>query len=231
MNFLASTPRPAPEQAAAARARLAAGIEAEAMACGARTGRPVLGRAVLDAIRAVPRHAFVPGLPFEVAHEDEALPIGHGQTISQPFVVALMTELADLGPGDSVLEVGTGSGYQAAILWHVAGLVHSVEIVPELARAARARLAALGYDVRVHEADGRLGHPQAAPYDAILVTAAAPAIPRALVAQLREGGRIVMPVGEAHGPQALLRATRGPGDRIAIRDCLDVRFVPLLGDG
>ena len=109
MNFLASTPRPAPEQAAAARARLAAGIEAEALACGARTGRPVLGRAVLDAIRAVPRHAFVPGLPFEVAHEDEALPIGHGQTISQPFVVALMTELADLGPGDSVLEVAAPS--------------------------------------------------------------------------------------------------------------------------
>ncbi|MFZ9635991.1 MAG: protein-L-isoaspartate O-methyltransferase family protein, partial [Alphaproteobacteria bacterium] len=116
MNFRAQARRPGPEQAADARARLAAGVEAEALACGARTGRPVLAPAVLDAIRAVPRHAFVPGLPFEVAHDDEALPIGHGQTISQPFVVALMTELADLGPADSVLEVGTGSGYQAAIL-------------------------------------------------------------------------------------------------------------------
>ncbi len=229
MNDRAPDRRPGPEEAAAARQRLVAGIEAQALASGARTGRPSFSRRVLDAMRAVPRHAFVPGLPFALAHADEALPIGHGQTISQPFVVALMTELADLGPADSVLEVGTGSGYQAAILWHVAGLVHSVEIQPALARAARARLAALGYDVRVHEGDGRLGHAAAAPYDAILVTAAAPAIPPALVAQLREGGRIVMPLGEAHGPQVLVRAVRGPGGALAARDCLDVRFVALAG--
>lgn len=215
----------------AARARLVADIVAMARACGAQTGRPELSPRVLAAIGAVPRHLFLAPADRAVAYANEALPIGHGQTISQPFIVALMTELADIGPEDSVLEIGTGSGYQAAVLALLARRVRSVEIVPALAVQARARLATLGYAVEVVAGDGRAGDPAHGPYDAILVTAAAQEIPPALVAQLRPGGRLVMPVGEIHGPQILMRGVRGADGALALAACLDVRFVPLTGEG
>ncbi len=212
-----------------AAAALVGEIAAMARRCGAETGRPELQPRVLAAFAAVPRHRFVPPALRALAYANAALPIGHDQTISQPFIVALMTDLADLAPGDAVLEIGTGSGYQAAILARLAARVDSVEIVAELAAAARDRLAALGLAVRVHLGDGRLGHAAAAPYDAILVTAAAPAIPTALLAQLRGGGRLVMPLGAPAGAQRLIRAVKGADGMLASRACLDVRFVPLTG--
>lgn len=221
------TRAPAADAAQAARARLVGEVVAMALACGAETGRPVLGPRVIAALGAVPRHLFLPGAELDLAYANDALPIGHGQTISQPFVVALMTELADIAPGDSVLEIGTGSGYQAAILARLAARVRSVEIVPELAAAARHRLEAIGAAVEVAVGDGRRGDPAHAPYDAILVTAAAPEIPPALAAQLRAGGRIVMPVGAVHATQRLMRGVREADGGLALRVCLDVRFVRL----
>lgn len=219
----------AADPATAARHRLVAEVAAMARACGAETGRPELQPRVLAALAAVPRHLFLPGLPPDLAYANDALPIGHGQTISQPFVVALMTDLADIAPGDSVLEIGTGSGYQAAILARLAARVRSIEILPELAEAARRRLATMGCTAEIETGDGRQGDPAHAPYDAILVTAAAPAIPPALTAQLRMGGRLVMPVGPIHGGQKLMRVVRGADGALAVDACLDVRFVPLAG--
>ena len=218
------------DDAAFARARLVGEIVAMARACGAQTGRPALSARVLAAIEEVPRHLFLPGTDTDIAYANTALPIGHAQTISQPFIVALMTDLADIGPEDSVLEIGTGSGYQAAILARLARRVRSVEIVPALAAQARDRLAALGYAVEVVAGDGCAGDPAHGPYDAILVTAAGPRIPPALVAQLRVGGRLVMPVGEIDGAQILMRGVRLAQGGLALAECLDVRFVPLTGD-
>ena len=220
---------PAAESAAAARARMVAEVAAMALACGEETGRPVLQPRVMAALGAVPRHLFLPGADVDLAYANDALPIGHGQTISQPFIVALMTELADIAPGDGVLEIGTGSGYQAAILARLTDRVRSIEIVPQLAETARARLEALGCGVEVMAGDGRPGDAAHAPYDAILVTAAAPEIPPALVAQLRVGGRLVMPVGAVHGTQTLMRGVRMAEGGLALRACLGVRFVRLTG--
>ena len=151
---------------------------------------------VLQAMREVKRHLFVPGESAEDAYEDYPLPIGEGQTISQPYIVALMTELLELQPDDKVLEIGTGSGYQAAILSRLAREVRSIEIVPSLAETAGKRLDLLGYDnVHLRVGDGYKGWPDEAPFDAIIVTAAPPEIPQALVDQLAEGGRMVVPVG------------------------------------
>jgi protein-L-isoaspartate(D-aspartate) O-methyltransferase len=212
-----------------AAAALVGEIAAMARRCGAETGRPELQPRVLAALAAVPRHRFVPPALLTLAYANAALPIGHDQTISQPFIVALMTDLADLAPDDAVLEIGTGSGYQAAILARLAARVDSVEIVADLAATARDRLAALGAEVHVHLGDGWLGHAAGAPYDAILVTAAAPAIPAALLAQLRVGGRLVMPLGPLAGGQRLIRAVKGADGTVASRACLDVRFVPMAG--
>lgn len=178
---------------------------------------------------AVPRHHFVAEQLADSAYDDRPLPIGQGQTISQPFMVALMVEAAKIEPEDHVLEVGTGSGYGAAVLGRLARSVVTIERHGSLARAAAARLAALGAsNVQVVEGDGSLGWPESAPYDAIVVTAAGPSVPPALRAQMAEGGRLIMPVGPRRGEQRLLRLIRS-GDHLDLEDLGGVRFVPLVG--
>ena len=183
----------------------------------------------LAAMRTVPRHEFVPVDQRAWAYADTPLPIGHEQTISQPTVVALMTQLIRPRPGLRVLEVGTGSGYQAAVLAATGARVWTIEIVRALADQARARLGRLGYrDVRVRHGDGYAGWPDAAPFDAIVVTAGADSIPPPLVDQLAPGGRLVMPVGDPWTDQRLVLLEKDASGRIASRDLLPVRFVPLL---
>ncbi|KQC05422.1 MAG: protein-L-isoaspartate O-methyltransferase [Methanoculleus sp. SDB] len=192
-------------------------------------GRGISDRRVLAAMRAIPRHVFVPEEVCASAYEDRPLPIGEGQTISQPYIVALMTELLDVGPEDRVLEIGAGSGYQAAILGRIASHVISVERLPAIARGAREHLAALGIDnVEVVVGDGTAGWPAEAPYDAIIVTAAAPDIPRPLLDQLRDGGRLVAPVGD-RAIQTLVRLEKAGGE-LSTRSCGGVCFVPLIGE-
>jgi protein-L-isoaspartate(D-aspartate) O-methyltransferase len=180
---------------------------------------------VLAAMRRVPRHEFVPATERDAAYEDRPLPIGHEQTISQPYIVALMTDLAAPDAKARVLEIGTGSGYQAAVLAEVAREVYTIEIIDALAREAGRTLARLGYGaVHVRHGDGRLGWPEAAPFDAILVTAAGREVPPALIRQLAEGGRLVMPVGDDDQHlEVHTRTARG----IDVRRVLPVRFVPL----
>jgi protein-L-isoaspartate(D-aspartate) O-methyltransferase len=181
----------------------------------------------LAALRAVPRHELVPTALREEAYRDEPLPIGHGQTISQPYIVAFMTGALGLRGGEKVLEVGTGSGYQAAVLSRIAAQVFTIEIVTPLAERARADLARLGYaNVHVRAGDGYRGWPEEAPFDAVIVTAAAPRIPEALLVQLKDGGRLIIPVGE--GFQQLTLVTR-EGTRFRERTLLPVRFVPMTG--
>jgi protein-L-isoaspartate(D-aspartate) O-methyltransferase len=189
-------------------------------------GRGVRDSRVLEAMRAVPRHAFVPESQREQAYEDHPLPIEADQTISQPYIVALMTELAGISQGQKVLEVGTGSGYQAAVLAQLGARVWSIEIVEELARTARERLRALGYAVQVRHGDGYAGWPEVAPFDAILVTAAPPAVPEPLRQQLAIGGRLIVPVGR--GSQDLLVITRTETG-YEQKNVLPVRFVPMTG--
>ena len=196
------------------------------------TGRAELSPRVATALGKVRREAFVaPG--FErAAYENRPLPIGHHQTISQPFVVALMTELLDLRPEHNILEVGTGSGYQTAVLAELAGKVCSIEVIPELAAAAAAALGGQGYDtIALRTGDGGLGWPERAPFDAIIVTAAAPDVPPALHEQLRPGGRMVIPVGPRHGDQQLLLITKDASGSLTRRVVLPVAFVPLTGGG
>lgn len=187
---------------------------------------------VLAAMRAVPRERFVPDHRRDEACADHPLPIGEGQTISQPYIVALMSAALQLRGDERVLEIGTGSGYAAAVLARLAAEVHTVERIPALAERARRTLAALAVArVQVHVGDGTLGWPAAAPYDAIVVTAAGPRVPEALRAQLAPGGRLVMPVGASQGWQDLLRLTRARDAGAADRSELlcTVAFVPLLG--
>lgn len=184
---------------------------------------------VLDAIAVVPRERFVPDDLAEHAYDDGPLPIGEGQTISQPFIVALMAQAADLRPGDRVLEIGTGSGYGAAVLSRLAAAVWSVERRAPLAARARRTLRDLGYgNVEVVVGDGTLGWPDAAPYDAVVVTAGAPTVPDALVDQLAPGGRLVIPVGTASDRQELLRV-RATASGTSREELGSVRFVPLVG--
>lgn len=184
--------------------------------------------AVLEAMRSVPRHRFAPDHRAELAYTDRPLPIGHGQTISQPYIVAFMTELAEPAAGDRALEVGTGSGYQTAVLAEIVDSVYTVEIIPELARSARTRLTELGYDnVRVKTGDGYEGWPQHAPFDLIVVTAAPERIPPPLIDQLANGGRLVIPVGPSRGTQQLTVVTKTNG-KITRRQVAPVRFVPFL---
>lgn len=181
---------------------------------------------VLAAMRRVPRERFVPEEARAEAFEDHPLPIGHGQTISQPSLVAYMTELAALRPDSRVLEIGTGSGYQAAILAELCEHVFTVEIIPALARRAEALLRELGYrNISVRQADGYDGWAEEAPFDAIVVTAAAPAMPPPLMDQLQDGGRLVIPIGEARGEQEIVLGTRR-GEHLHTRTMLPVRFVP-----
>jgi protein-L-isoaspartate(D-aspartate) O-methyltransferase len=185
---------------------------------------------VLEAMRRVPRHEFVPEDLRDAAYEDRPLPIGHGQTISQPSIVAVMTDLLRVQPGDRILEVGTGSGYQAAILAEMGAEVYSIEIIEPLARTARERLRRLGYDrVRVKLGDGYHGWPEHAPYDGIIVTAAASHVPPPLVRQLKPGARMVIPVGGRFTTQYLMLVEKQPDGTIVTRQLLPVRFVPLTG--
>jgi protein-L-isoaspartate(D-aspartate) O-methyltransferase len=192
--------------------------------------RGVRSAAVLAAMRKVPRELFLPDRLREHAYEDAPLPIGADQTISQPYMVALMTEALILQGGETVLEIGTGSGYAAAVLAELAGDVHTVERIQQLAEEAAVRLAELGYhNVHVHQADGTLGWPEHAPYDAIVVTAGGPDIPATLKRQLMVRGRLVIPFGADQQAQELVRVTRTSDDRFETEDITGVRFVPLIG--
>jgi protein-L-isoaspartate(D-aspartate) O-methyltransferase len=186
--------------------------------------------AVLKAMGHVPRHLFVPEEQRGAAYRDRPLPIGFGQTISQPFIVALMTDLIKVGPGDAVLEVGTGSGYQAAVLSPLAAKVYSIEIIPELGQRAAARVAELRFDnVEVKVGDGYYGWSAHAPFDGIVVTAAASHIPPPLVEQLAKGGRMVVPVGGPFAIQLLMLVEKRRDGSITTRQLLPVSFVPLRG--
>jgi protein-L-isoaspartate(D-aspartate) O-methyltransferase len=192
-------------------------------------GRDIVDRRVLEAMERVPREEFVPEDLRDRAFDDAALPIGAGQTISQPYMVARIAEELGLDGDERVLDVGTGSGYQAAVLAELADEVHTIERIPELAEVARANLAAAGYgDVEVHVGDGSRGLPSHAPYDAIAVAAAAPGFPQALYDQLRPGGRLVVPIGGRRGQrlQVIVRSPEGP----AVVRSVPCRFVPLVGE-
>ncbi|HEY0159912.1 MAG TPA: protein-L-isoaspartate(D-aspartate) O-methyltransferase [Thermoanaerobaculia bacterium] len=226
LAVLAATP--APDPYSAARARMIREISADARVTAEETGRPAFDRKVMNAIGTIPRHLFVPENLRGAAYANRPLPIGHGQTISQPYIVALMTDLLRVDRNDVVLEVGTGSGYQAAVLSPLVKQVHTVEIIAPLAQQAGARLQALGYrNVTVRHADGYNGWKEAAPYDAIIVTAAATHIPPPLIQQLKPGGRMIIPVGGPFATQSLMMVEKTAAGKVRTRQVLPVMFVPL----
>ena len=219
----ASVPKVTPTSRDSEDERRARMVETQIVARGVRDPR------VLAAMRQVPRHSFVDDRERAQAYEAHPLPIAGNQTISQPYIVALMTELADLTPNERVLEIGTGSGYQSAVLSRLAREVYSIEIVPELARESAERLRRLGYtNVMVREGDGYRGWPEHAPFDAILVTAAPDRIPQPLLDQLAPGGRMVIPVGSFF--QELKVLSKDKNGKITEKDILPVRFVPMTGE-
>ena len=225
-------PSAAQDRQATHRARMVVEIAAMARETGAETGRPRFGDAVMAAMGKVPRHRFVPFLQQIFAYDNRPLPIGEGQTISQPYIVALMTDLLDLKSGDTVLEVGTGSGYQAAVLAELATKVYTIEIVEPLGKRAMRLLRELGYrNVEVRNGDGYGGWPEAAPFDSIIVTAAPAEVPRPLIDQLKPGGRMVIPVGGSSGVQQLLLLEKRPDGTATTKRTLPVRFVPLTRTG
>ncbi len=212
-----------------ARERLLAEIERDARETESFTGRRRFSDAVMAAMAAVPRHLFVRPGDEAFAYINRPREIGYGQTISQPYIVAVMTDLLDLEATDRVLEIGTGCGYQTAVLARIAARVYSVETVKPLAEQARRRLGELGYDtVRVRHGDGHEGWPEEAPFDAVIVTAAPERIPAALCDQLKPGGRMVVPVGARFGPQVLKRGVKGEDGKVRFRSTLPVAFVPMV---
>ncbi len=201
----------------------------QAMVDSQIAARGIEDAATLRAMSTVPRHEFVPEDLRGAAYDDRPLPIGHGQTISQPYIVAYMTEILEPRPEMRVLEVGTGSGYQAAILAAAGATVYTIEIFEELATAARERLDRLGYrEVQVRHGDGFFGWPEEAPFDAIIVTAAAGYVPPPLIEQLRPGGRMIIPVGSIYGVQNLIQVDKPTTGPVRTKTLLPVRFVPFL---
>jgi protein-L-isoaspartate(D-aspartate) O-methyltransferase len=210
------------------RKRMVEEIAALARETRSETGRTALSERVMAAMAKVPRHEFVPDGEKRNAYANRPLPIGLGQTISQPYIVALMTDFMEVKPGDRVLEIGTGSGYQAAVLSELAGTVYTVEIVEPLAREAQERLKRLSYrNVTARTGDGYQGWPEHAPFDSIMVTAAPREVPQPLIDQLKPGGRLVVPVGGQASGQSLLLIEKQPDGKITRRNVLAVRFVPL----
>jgi len=202
----------------------------DAAATSAYTGRSAFNPAVIAAMEKVERHRFVPLGVAALAYLNRPLPIGHGQTISQPYIVALMSDLMQLKPGDRVLEIGTGSGYQAAILAEMGGSVYSIEIVEPLGKRAGELLQSLGYrNVKTKVGDGYYGWPDAAPFDAIMVTAAASHVPPPLIKQLKPGGRMVIPLGTQFMTQSLMLVEKKADGSVTTRHILPVAFVPLTG--
>ena len=217
----------------ARRARMAEEVAQMARDSARETGRNTLDERVMTALGKVERHRFMPSTQSAHAYENRPLPIGHDQTISQPFVVALMTDLLNIKPGDKVLEIGTGLGYQAAVLAELARAVYTIEIVEPLGRSAAGALAAAGYwNVQPRIGDGYRGWPEEAPFDAIMVTAAAPYLPQPLVEQLKAGGRLVIPLGERgeRGAQSLYVVEKDVRGGVTQRKVIAVRFVPFTGD-
>ena len=205
-------------------------IEHDVALTSIATGRLHLNKKVLDAMSTVPRHKFVPSSRIKYAYENRPLPIGHGQTISQPYIVALMTDLLDIKEGDKVLEIGTGSGYQAAILAELTRSVYSIEIIEPLGKKAAQQLNELGYSfIQTRIGDGYYGWKEAAPFDRIIVTAAADHIPPPLIEQLSPGGRMVIPVGGHFMTQQLMVVEKSKDGKVRSRQILPVAFVPLTG--
>ncbi len=214
----------------AARQKMVEEIRADAAATASYSGIPALDPAVVAVMGKVERHRFIPGPLAALAYLNRPLPIGHGQTISQPFIVALMTDLMKVNPGDRVLEIGTGSGYQAAVLAGLAKSVYSIEIIEPLGREAGERLKTFGYrNVKTKVGDGYYGWPEAAPFDAIMVTAAASHVPPPLIKQLKPGGRMVIPLGTQFVTQYLMLVEKHQDGSLTNRQILPVRFVPLTG--
>lgn len=213
-----------------ARETLIQQIEDDVRATSLYLGQEALDPRVLQALATVPRHEFVPPELKSLAYQNQPLPIGHGQTISQPYIVAIMTELIKVDAHSRVLEIGTGSGYQAAILAQIADKVYSIEIIKPLADSAAERLHRLGYhNVFTMQGDGYYGWEQHAPFDAIIVTAAASHIPPPLIKQLKPGGRMIIPVGSRFMAQELLLVRKSAAGEITTQQILPVRFVPLTG--
>ena len=217
----------ASDQFGDSRAQMIRLIEADVRSTSDYLKQSSLDDRVLEAMATVPRHEFVPPGLIDKAYLNRPLPIGHGQTISQPYIVAIMTDLLDIEPGQRVLEIGTGSGYQAAVLAELGVEVYSIEIVEPLANSARSRLASLGYQVTVRHGDGYRGWPERAPFDAIVVTAAPPRVPAPLKQQLKVGGRLVLPVGDRDQELVVITRTATGYER---RSALPVRFVPMTGE-
>lgn len=214
------------------RQAMIAAIESEVRELDSVLGRSSLDARVIEAMRRVPRHMFVPETRQSAAYENRALAIGYGQTISQPLIVALMTDLLSIERGANVLEIGTGSGYQAAVLAELGATVHSIEVIRELAVEAQQQLSALGdWNVTVRVGDGRRGWPEHAPYDRIIVTAACADIPPSLENQLKLGGRMVVPICGDFGAQWLTLVEKDQNGRTTKQPILAVAFVPLVGSG
>ena len=227
---LTGAARAADNEWVAARQALIREIERDAAATSPFTDRDRFDPRVMEVLARVPRHQFVPAAQRAHAYDNRPLPIGHGQTISQPYIVALMTDLLNPEPGDVMLEVGTGSGYQAAVLAELIGQVYSMEIIRPLGEQAGERLKDLGYaNVTTRIGDGYYGWEEHAPFDGIIVTAAASSVPPPLVRQLKPGGRMVIPVGGVFATQQLMLVEKDAQGQVRSRQLLPVRFVPLTG--